>query len=299
MSKPLLTIITPCLNRAAFIATAIESVLQQDYPHVEHIIVDGGSTDGTLDVLRRYPHLVVISEPDDGLYDAINKGIARAQGTVIGHLNSDDAYMPNVFAAVIEKFAENPLVDSVCGGVEMTDAHGHTQGVINDSAIKVLRLWDATIGVPITNARFFHRRVYERAGVYKPQYRIAADREFLLRAWNRGMRTEALDPLVYRYYQHEGSLTFNPQASYKARKLPEYMAIARQFMIAPDTRRLLKHACRAWHSWEAGYQASQCFRARAFREAWRFMLEGLLWDAGWWWRFPWQLVCRWVSKCHR
>ena len=82
----------PCLNRVNLIREAIESVLAQDYPNFEHIVIDGGSTDGTLDVLREYRHLKLISEPDNGLYDAVNKGIRLAQGELIGWLNSDDVY---------------------------------------------------------------------------------------------------------------------------------------------------------------------------------------------------------------
>ena len=94
---PIITIITPSLNRAKFIEEAIKSVLNQDYPPVEHIIMDGGSTDGTLDILNSYSHLTVISQPDHGMYDAINKGIRMAKGNIIGIRNSDDYYEPNFF----------------------------------------------------------------------------------------------------------------------------------------------------------------------------------------------------------
>ena len=99
---PTITTITPSLNRAKFIDEAIKSVLNQDYPHVEHIIIDGGSTDGTLDVLALYPNLKVISEPDQGIYDAINKGIRMAKGDIIGILNSDDYYEPNFFSELAD-----------------------------------------------------------------------------------------------------------------------------------------------------------------------------------------------------
>jgi glycosyltransferase involved in cell wall biosynthesis len=90
----LLSIITPTYNRANYIMDAVESVLSQDYPNVEHIIIDGQSKDGTLELLGRYPHLKVISEPDSGMYDALNKGLMKAQGDVIGWVNSDDLFLP-------------------------------------------------------------------------------------------------------------------------------------------------------------------------------------------------------------
>src|SRR3954469_24178325 len=114
-----ITIVTPTLNRADHLPMAIESVLQQGYDDVEHIVVDGMSTDGTVEVLARYPHLRVIREPDTGLWDALNKGIRAATGEVIGHLNSDDCYTPGAIDAVRAAFA--PDVEIVCGGAEILE----------------------------------------------------------------------------------------------------------------------------------------------------------------------------------
>src|SRR5689334_8323683 len=98
MPDPLLSIITPCLNRSTYIADAVESVLKQDYHNFEHVIMDGGSTDPTLSILGRYPHLQVFSEKDQGMYHALNKGIAKVRGEVIALLNSDDVYEPGIFS---------------------------------------------------------------------------------------------------------------------------------------------------------------------------------------------------------
>ncbi|MBN1416361.1 MAG: glycosyltransferase, partial [Bacteroidales bacterium] len=95
--SPKISIITPCLNRVEFIRTAIESVLAQNYQNFEHIIIDGGSTDGTLELLKKYQHVIFVSEPDENLYEAINKGIRLASGKIIGHLNSDDFYSKAIF----------------------------------------------------------------------------------------------------------------------------------------------------------------------------------------------------------
>lgn len=110
-----ISIITPCYNASAWIERAIQSVLQQDHPDWEHIIIDGKSTDGTLDVLAKYPHLRVVSEPDKGQSDAMNKGIRLVQGDVIGFLNADDYYFPGAFKAVANAFKNN--VSFVLGNV--------------------------------------------------------------------------------------------------------------------------------------------------------------------------------------
>ena len=104
-----ISVITACLNRKEFIGAAIESVLAQNYPHFEHWIIDGGSSDGTHEVLKRYPHLNVLSEPDRGVYDAWNKGIDRADGDVIAILNSDDMYAAGAFHKCAGLFAASPF----------------------------------------------------------------------------------------------------------------------------------------------------------------------------------------------
>src|SRR5260370_131957 len=100
------SVITPCLNGAGYLAEAIESVMAQRFPHIEHIVVDGGSTDRTLEVLRRYPHVRVISGPDRGMYDALNKGLTLARGDIIGVLNSDDCYAADALAPIGETFRD-------------------------------------------------------------------------------------------------------------------------------------------------------------------------------------------------
>src|SRR5215210_8083908 len=108
-NQPLVSIITPSLNQAAFIEAAIESVLAQDYPNIEYLVIDGGSTDGTLDILRRYEgRLTWISEPDAGQSDAINKGWCRSQGHIVAWLNSDDIYYPGAIRQAVAGLRSDP-----------------------------------------------------------------------------------------------------------------------------------------------------------------------------------------------
>jgi glycosyltransferase involved in cell wall biosynthesis len=103
-SDSLLSIITPSFNQGAYIEQTIQSVLHQDYQRVEHIVIDGGSTDSTVGILKRYPHLIWVSEKDRGQADALNKGLALAKGDIVGWINSDDYYRPNIFGSVAAHF---------------------------------------------------------------------------------------------------------------------------------------------------------------------------------------------------
>ncbi|HET6547092.1 MAG TPA: glycosyltransferase, partial [Solirubrobacter sp.] len=121
---PSLTIITPCLNAAATLPATFASVRAQAYPGLEHIVVDGGSTDGTLDVLRAAEGVRWISEPDRGLSHALNKGIAMATGDVIGELNADDVYEPGALAAVGAALRDRPEAMWLTGYCRIIDGDG-------------------------------------------------------------------------------------------------------------------------------------------------------------------------------
>ncbi|MDY6823773.1 MAG: glycosyltransferase family 2 protein [Thermodesulfobacteriota bacterium] len=176
------SIITVCFNSAATIRDTIESVLFQDYPDIEYIIVDGASQDRTLDIVDEYRNRIatVISEPDNGIYDAMNKGIQAATGDIVGILNSDDFYADDqVIGEVVAEFVISN-VDSVYADL----------AIVSRDDKKYLRYYGSEkftikhirFGWMIPHPTFFvKRKYYEKFGLYKTNYRVAADFELLTR----------------------------------------------------------------------------------------------------------------------
>ena len=119
-------VVVPCLNRAEFLRETLESIFSQDYPNIECIVVDGSSTDGTQAILREFGQRVVWwSEPDDGPFDAINKGWAVSKGGVLAWLNADDKWAPGAVRAAVDYFASHPMADVVYGHCRGIDESGH------------------------------------------------------------------------------------------------------------------------------------------------------------------------------
>ena len=225
----MISVITPSLNRAAMIAEAVESVLAQDYPAFEHIIVDGGSTDGTLDVLAGYPHLKVVSEPDDGMYDALNKGLRLAQGELIAWLNTDDFYLSGAFAAVEETFAAHPGALAVSGGAETYEERNGSQRVVcSEEPVDEKNFWRRIVEAPVPNGWFFHRRIFETVGLFDPTYHYVGDRHFIIRAALKGIRPVPIYRALYDYRQHPESATFHTDDSRHPLFGPRRMEVNRE-----------------------------------------------------------------------
>ena len=284
MPEPLLTIITPTLNRAPFLEEAIRSVLAQNVADVEHIVIDAMSTDGTVEMLARYPHLRVIREPDAGLYDGINKGLRFARGQVVGLLNSDDLYAPGALAAVLAAFRA-PEVEVVTGGAEffLSEADG-TERVLSTftgrEALE-LSLHNVLLGVALINARFFRRELGARTGEMDLRFRIAADREFLLRLALGRPRETILAVPVYRYRQHAGSLTINGQERSAATYRAEHVELAEKHLAAAGLTAADRRILRTFHSRESAALAVRAVQAGQWRDAAAWMRRGCAVEAAW------------------
>jgi glycosyltransferase involved in cell wall biosynthesis len=242
-----ISVITATLNRKEFIGAAIESVLVQNYPHFEHWIIDGGSSDGTLEFLKKYPHLKVLSEPDRGVYDAWNKGIDRASGDLVSILNSDDVYAPGAFHSCANLVAGSPSVLVVSGGCRIvrTARNGGEVEMHRYQNPRHYRLSvrNATVGLPIINSRFFRRSLFDRLGRFNLAYPVASDREFLIRASLAGVTDICTPKIFYHYLWHTGSLTMNKGNGTMLRGVEDGLEIIRQaclsgMMPAADVRTL-------------------------------------------------------------
>jgi len=178
------SIITVCFNSAKTIRDAIESVLSQNYTDIEYIIVDGASKDSTLSIVGEYASRIakVISEPDRGIYDAMNKGIAAATGDIIGILNSDDFYESNdAIAYLVHQFARFPKADLIYGDVVFCKVED-TKAVTRTYRASHFRSWKLRFGwMPPHPATFMRRRAYELVGAYSLDYKISADYEIFVR----------------------------------------------------------------------------------------------------------------------
>ena len=265
---PLISIITPVLNRVEFIAQAIESVADQHCDvAVEHIIVDGGSVDGTQDVVRQYRGVQLVERLDGGLYGAINRGIDLSSGSYIGLLNSDDAYLPGAFALITAALEKAANFDSVAGGA-LFSRWEHDETLVrsvNDEASKMLRLRVLAFDSLIINARFFNRDWLSRIGPFDESYNVAGDREFLWRCIAGGMRTLALPDIIYRYRIHSGSKTLNdrrPQTNWRS----EHLKLTRA-LLRTDLPQEMKRTARRWHGIESLRYTMECLRGGDFGAA--------------------------------
>jgi glycosyltransferase involved in cell wall biosynthesis len=183
MTLPRLTVITPSLNQAPFLERTLQSVLSQDYPALEYIVIDGGSTDGSLDVLRRYESRLAywVSEPDSGQSHAINKGVARASGDVIAYINSDDYYLADVFRKVLPLFSD-PAVSWTVGACRFLRADGSVETIWSPELPRGPRgAWiRAAWGVPQASS-FWRRSVFDEFGPLREDLHYVFDTEFGLR----------------------------------------------------------------------------------------------------------------------
>jgi glycosyltransferase involved in cell wall biosynthesis len=206
MTRPTVSIITPSLNREAFLRRAIESVAEQTYPAVEHIVVDGRSSDGSVKLLEQAEvrHGVRwVSEPDEGMYQAINKGLAMASGEIVAYLNSDDLYFPWSVETAVAAFEARPEIDVVYGDLAHVDTQTGRGGLRLYPPFRLgYLIRSAFIGQPTA---FWRREVSAALHGFDEQFRFVADCDFWMRAGRR-FRFLKLDEIQAVDGAHSGTL---------------------------------------------------------------------------------------------
>ena len=291
-------------NTGATVERAMQSVFQQEGPLAELLVLDGGSTDGTLDIVKRYEKQIAYwrSYPDGGPVYAINEGIRRATGDVICLLPADDWLEPGATEKIAREFAADPNLDILSCGTRIVrfDAGGtmHVDSIFTDPRILEFSM-ENIVRFPLTAARFMRRRVYERFGVHDSHYRTTSDLDFLVRICAAKLKSRVVPDLLYTYRRHPGSLTISGNPESVLRMMRDNVAIAcshlqNRALEARDRKALLglHGRCSARLAWMlasrgwAGEAAAILFQAIRMNWRWPFWLP--FWIARGWvdaWRF--------------
>ena len=221
---PDFTIVTPSFNSLQYLPRACASVADQAGVTAEHIVLDGGSADGTADWLRRQSKLRVHIGPDAGMYDAINHGFQLSRGSIVGHLNCDEQYLPGTLAAVADYFATHPHVSIVCGSILAVDPRGD---ILAFRKIYPLR-WRYVMGSHLyasTCALFYRRDVINAGYRFDTQYRVIGDIDFVIRVLRAGYRVGLLKQYVSTFAITGENLSLRAQQELQAYKaaLPRWI----------------------------------------------------------------------------
>ncbi|MBF0336980.1 MAG: glycosyltransferase [Nitrospirae bacterium] len=220
---PRISVITPTLNQGRYIEHTIQSVIAQGYPNFEHIVIDGGSTDDTLDILRKYPHLIWISEKDNGQADALNKGVARSSGDIIAWINSDDYYCPNAFHTIAMKFEMMPYAKIIVAQTLYLFESTMESFLSRNRELTfedMIRYWDHCVP-PTQPSVFFKTDVLNETGPFDTSLHYTMDFDMWLKMSLKHVFYSIPDVLaVYRFHDKSKS-GFAQWSNF----FPEYRAI--------------------------------------------------------------------------
>ena len=182
MTDPLVSIVTPSYNQAKYLEETIRSVLAQDYARIEYIVVDGGSSDGSLEIIQKYADRLAwwVSEPDQGQTDAINKGFSHVTGEIMAWLNSDDTYQPTAVAEAVAFLNANPDIGLVYGDANFINAEGQIIGKFNAQQTSYQRLRRGGVYIP-QQAAFWRAKLWDQVGPLDPSFFFAMDYDLWVR----------------------------------------------------------------------------------------------------------------------
>lgn len=242
-----ISLVTPCYNSAAYIEATIRSVLEQEIPQLEYFVIDGGSNDGTVEIIQRYADRLTgwVSEKDSGQVEALNKGFARATGDIVGFINADDVLLPGALRAVLQAFTERPEAELVYGEVEWIDGEGRPTGshagqISNlDEALDIYSVWWSQRQW-VQPEVFYRRSLKERVGAFDQRYNLAFDFDFWVRCFRAKAVVERLAEPLVQFRVHP-----NQKSSAATKAADEIRAIVRSHLddgaaLSPSQRRRLE-----------------------------------------------------------
>lgn len=267
-ARPLLSVVVPSYNQGAFIRQTIESCLAQDYRPIEIVVVDGASTDGTVAVLESFagqPEVRWVSEPDAGVVDAVNKGLARARGEIAVIQSSDDFFLPGCFSAVAEGFRTHPAAGLVFGDVERVDADGKVAFSPRQPRFSLARLLARELFI-YQPAAFFRRELALALGGWNPEIPYVPDVDLWIRLAFHSQVAQ-LDAVLAACRSHPGQRDKHRQNIYR-----DYLRMLEISREIPDAPRSLRRAAAAGAAMLKFRYGGPWSDAELTRAAWRALL---------------------------
>lgn len=283
---PKISVVIPVLNGYLSLEKAICSVLDQQYENVELIILDAGSTDGTLDIIKRYESSIYYwhSKPDGSAYLAVNLGIEQSTGDLIAQLMADDWFEPGIFHAIAKSFKQNPDADIIsCGGqiVEYDENVKQNKVLASYTALSQIELnfYNVCFGVPAMSTRFFARSLIAKIGLITPfdaegKHTYSGDREYLLRVIANHCHSVVVNHLGHTYFAHKASATFGKNKQTTLRIFEEHMILAKTYLTKRGLTKAQRAILRVWYNDQSIRYFLFKILGNEYRSAWRTALSG-------------------------
>jgi glycosyltransferase involved in cell wall biosynthesis len=234
--RPRITVVTPAFNQASYLEQTISSVLNQNYPDVEYIVIDGGSVDGSVEIIKKFQDGIAywVSEKDRGQAHAINKGLERATGDIIAYLNSDDYYLEGTLERVAEHFASHPEVDLIHGRCRIVDEHGAKVGERTGSIThyeEIIDPWDVWWKERnfVQPEVFWTRRIMDRVGLMREDLFWVLDYDYWVRILRAGGAVGFVDCELAAFRLHE-----NQKSTQPALTANELLSVVRPYIFGAD-----------------------------------------------------------------
>jgi len=283
---PLVSIVTPSFNKGRFIEETILSIKNQTYPRIEHIIIDGGSTDNTIDIIKKYEgtyNMRWVSEPDKGQADAINKGWRMAKGEILAYLNADDTYTPWAVETAVKYLTEHPDVYMVYGDCNIINERGEVIGRDEAEEFDLRKAICLTCSVPSTTI-FFRRRVLNKIGFIDTNLYIGMDYDFWLRVGLK-FKVQRIPHLLANFRSYPATKC----ASEFYRFWPEYLYILNKTFSNPELPPEIKSVKGRAYSYAYSHISFHNFQMPYMKWTIHHLLKSLILDP---WGNPYKIINR-------